>query len=43
MILEELQKQKTESGIVYLNEIDKSFENLYQQALKKEKRFYDKR
>jgi len=41
MILEELQKQKTESGIVYLNGIDKSFENLYQQALKKEKRFYD--
>ena len=41
MILEELQKQKTESGIVYLNEIDKSFENLYQQALKKEKRFYE--
>ncbi|MBK7229879.1 MAG: class I SAM-dependent methyltransferase [Ignavibacteriales bacterium] len=41
MILEELQKQKTDNGIIYLNEIDKSFEILYQQLLKKEKRFYD--
>lgn len=42
MILKELQKQKNESGIIYLNEIDKSFENLYIQVLKKEKRFYNK-
>ena len=41
MILEELQKQKTDNGIIYLNEIDKSFEILYQQLLKKEERFYD--
>ena len=41
MIIEEMQKQKAANGIIYLSETDKSFESLYLQTLKKEKRFYD--
>lgn len=40
MIIEEIGKQKTINGVIHLTEPDKSFEDLYLQILKREKRLY---
>ncbi|MDP2362993.1 MAG: class I SAM-dependent methyltransferase, partial [Ignavibacteria bacterium] len=40
MIIEEISKQKTINGVIHLSKVDQSFENLYLQVLKREKRLY---
>ena len=40
MIIEDVSKQKIINGVIHLTEPDKSFENLYLQILKREKRLY---
>jgi ubiquinone/menaquinone biosynthesis C-methylase UbiE len=40
MILEEIQKENPGNGITHLSQVDESFEKIYFQLIKREKRFY---
>ena len=42
MIIEELKDLNAVNGVIRISEVDETFENLYLQVRKKEKRIYNK-